>query len=335
MLGESIESGKALDKKSVVIVTPATTATNNGNSHTATRWAQFLSAHFDTRIALSQQEVSSNADLLIALHARRSAASIAQWHAQCPNKPIVLVLTGTDLYRDIQTDDSAQRSLELATALVVLQEQGLQELPAQHRAKAQVIYQSAPRLPAFAKPHHPFTVAMVGHLRDEKDPLTFLKAVELLAHRNPIEFHHFGQMLDPKFIAPLAATGWRNERYHWHNGVSPEAARAALQQAHLSVLTSHMEGGAHVILESVMAGTPVIASRVGGNLGMLGADYEGYFEPGNAEELAHLIDRAEQDRDWLERLHSQTKTRTCLFEPALEKTALLHLLKLLLPHQRQ
>jgi glycosyltransferase involved in cell wall biosynthesis len=162
---------------------------------------------------------------------------------------------------------------------------------------------------------------MVGHLRDEKDPLTFLKAVERLAHRDRIEFHHYGQMLDSKFIAPLSATGWRNERYHWHDGVSPEAARTALQQAHLSVLTSRMEGGAHVILESVMAGTPVIASRVSGNVGMLGAGYDGYFEPGNAEELATLIDRAEQDRDWLTHLQNQCAARAHLFEPQREQRA--------------
>jgi putative glycosyltransferase (TIGR04348 family) len=321
MLGESIESGKAMDKKSVVIVTPAAAQARNGNAHTATRWAKFLAPHFDTRIVLSQQEIAPDGDLLIALHARRSAAAVAHWHAHTPGKPVVVVLTGTDLYRDIRSDADAQHSLEVATALVVLQEQGLDELPAHLRHKAHVIYQSAPRLATLAKPHHPFCVSMVGHLRDEKDPLTFLKAAELLAHRECIEWHHFGQVLDPQYIAPIAATGWHNERYHWHDGVSPDAARTALQQAHLSVLTSRMEGGAHVILESVMAGTPVLASKVGGNLGMLGTDYEGYFELGNAHELAALIDRAEQDRNWLSRLQLQCSARSHLFETEREAHA--------------
>jgi putative glycosyltransferase (TIGR04348 family) len=272
---------------------------------------------------LSDQDTPANTDLMIALHARRSALAIARWKTS--DKPCALVLTGTDLYRDIHTDPSAQHSLELADAIVVLQEHGLQALPEQHRHKARVIYQSAPRLPTLAKPQRPFKVAMVGHLREEKDPLTFLKAVELLAHRDHIEFHHYGKVLDPKFIAPLAATGWRNERYHWHDSVSPDAARTALQQAHLSVLTSRMEGGAHVILESVMAGTPVIASRVGGNVGMLGEDYEGYFELGDAEELAALIDRAEQDRDWLAKLQDQCEARASLFESEREKHAVINL----------
>jgi putative glycosyltransferase (TIGR04348 family) len=317
-----------LGKKSVVICSPAAAQANNGNSHTATRWAQFLSPHFDTQIAFSGQEMALDADLMIALHARRSADAIGHWKAS--GKPCALVLTGTDLYRDIQTDTSAQRSLELADALVVLQEQGLAELPEQYRHKARVIYQSAPRLPTLTKPHRPFKVAMVGHLRDEKDPLTFLKAVEHLAHRDGIEFHHYGKVLAPQFIAPLAATGWRNERYHWHDGVSAETARAALQEAHLSVLCSRMEGGAHVIIESVMAGTPVIASRVSGNVGMLGVDHAGYFELGDVPALCELIERATDDDAFLRHLTSQCEQRAHLFEPEREMRAVLHLAQSLL-----
>jgi GTPase SAR1 family protein len=44
-------------------------------------------------------------------------------------KPIVLVLTETDLYRDIQTDKKAQESLRLANSLVTLQEAGLEVIP--------------------------------------------------------------------------------------------------------------------------------------------------------------------------------------------------------------
>jgi hypothetical protein len=47
------------------------------------------------------------------------------------------------LYRDIRSDAQAQRSLDLATRLVVLQAEGLRELPPVHAAKAMVIYQSA------------------------------------------------------------------------------------------------------------------------------------------------------------------------------------------------
>ena len=43
--------------------------------------------------------------------------------------PLVVALTGTDLYGDIHTSPEAQTSLDLATRLVVLQPMGIRELP--------------------------------------------------------------------------------------------------------------------------------------------------------------------------------------------------------------
>ena len=86
------------------------------------------------RIGIAQHWAGEPCDVLIALHARRSAPSIAAWAEAHPDRPLVVVLTGTDLYRDIRTDASARRSLQLATRLVVLQEQGLLELQPALRA---------------------------------------------------------------------------------------------------------------------------------------------------------------------------------------------------------
>lgn len=71
-----------------------------------------------------------------------------------------------------------------------------------------------------------------------------------------------------------------------------EAARATAQRikrAHVLGSGSRMEGGAHVILEAVQSGTPVLASHISGNLGMLGTDYAGYFEVGDDAQLAALF----------------------------------------------
>jgi putative glycosyltransferase (TIGR04348 family) len=278
-----------------------------------------------------QQEISPQADLLIALHARRSAQAVAAWHLT--GKPLVLVLTGTDVYRDIQTDAAAQQSLSAATRLVVLQSAALSEVPPAYRSKTQVIYQSAPRLPTRVKPPRPFTLCMVGHLRDEKDPITFIHAAEQLAHREQLRFDHYGEVLDKAFIAPVAAAGWHNERYQWHGKVTHSAARTAMQQAHLSVICSRMEGGAQVVLESIMAGTPVLASRISGNIGMLGEDYAGYFELGDVTGLCRLIERACNDALFLSLLQSQCAARAHLFEPERERQAVLHLVQSLLPEQ--
>ncbi len=166
----------------LVIISPALAKANNGNGLTASRWARFLRERY--RVTLALQWDSKPYDAMIALHARRSAPSIAAFAATYPASPLLLVLTGTDLYRDIRSDADAQRSLQLASQLIVLQDAGLQELSVDLRAKAQVIYQSAP----FLKPVNPrlkqqaryFDVTMIGHFRDEKDPATFMRAAALI-----------------------------------------------------------------------------------------------------------------------------------------------------------
>ena len=174
---EGDELGKESEAKTVVLVSPAMQETNNGNWHTARRWAQFLSGHCDIAVRPKWPDpMYLTADAMIALHARRSAPSIQAWGQQWPAKPLILILTGTDLYRDIHHDASAQQSLALATHLVLLQEAGLQELPTAYHHKTRVIYQSAQALRPAAKSTRRFRALMVGHLRDEKDPLTFLRA---------------------------------------------------------------------------------------------------------------------------------------------------------------
>ncbi len=182
----------------VIIASPALAAANNGNWQTAYRWSRMLAD--DYRVSLLPQwrgVEDGDADALIALHARRSAASIAAWARHWPKRPLIVVLTGTDLYRDIRSDADAQRSLAQATQLVVLQEHGPLELPAEHRAKCVVIFQSASRLQPGARPSRHLQVVMAGHLRSEKDPLTYLRAVQRLQSRDDLRFEHIGRALEP------------------------------------------------------------------------------------------------------------------------------------------
>jgi len=318
-----------------VLVSPATQAANNGNWHTAQRWSQFLSQgldHCDTAIvtewphtpAKPDADSKQAADLMIALHARRSAASIAAWASACPARPLILVLTGTDLYRDIQHDRLAQQSLALATHIVVLQEAGLAALPESYRAKTQVIYQSAPRLKPAVKATHRFVALMVGHLRDEKDPLTFMKAARCVAS-STLHFEQIGMALEPSFEQAALETARLNPGYRWLGGLPRAATRQRIKRAHVLVNGSKMEGGAHVILEAVQSGTPVLASRIDGNVGMLGKHYSGYFELGHDAQLAKLVQRCALEPDFLALLQSQCGQRAHWFEPALEKRLVLNL----------
>ena len=309
--------------KQIVIVSPASARENNGNWQTASRWARLLRPHYRVTVAGDWHAGGAHADLLIALHARRSAAALAAFTHAHPARPRVLVLTGTDLYRDIGQPGAAQTSLTLASALVLLQPAGLALLPAQARARARVIYQSAPALRPFlgpARPRH-IDICMVGHLRDEKDPLTFMRAAALVASPRA-RLLHIGAALDAQLGAAAATTAATTPRYVWLGALGHAQARQRIRRCHAMAITSRMEGGANVIIEAVTCGVPVLASDISGNRGMLGDDYAGYFPAGDAAALARLIGRSIDDAAFHATLRAQCAARAALFAPAAEQAAL-------------
>jgi putative glycosyltransferase (TIGR04348 family) len=326
-----------MKKKTIVIVGPANAGANNGNWQTASRWRRMLASMYRTRIVHEWPDDRAGEDAaMIALHARRSAASIDAWHRAHPGQGLAVVLTGTDLYRDIQSDRAAQRSLEQAQRLVVLQELGANALPAPLRAKARVVFQSTTPRSVLEKTRSHLRAVMVGHLREEKSPDTLFCTARLLANEEDIFIDHIGAALDPQLGKAAEATMAECPNYRWLGNLPHETVRRRIQRAHVLVHASRMEGGAHVIMEAARSGTPVLASRVDGNVGMLGEDYGGYFELGNARELANMLTRCREELDGsskaglLAQLRRQCRRRSCLFSPASEKAALLRLLKELL-----
>lgn len=304
----------------VLIISPALAGANNGNWQTAWRWSRMLRPLFRTTIASQWQ--GEAADVMLALHARKSAPSALAWaQAKGPDQ-LAVVLTGTDLYRDIQTDPSAQRALQLAGQLVLLQERGPDALPEALRHKAQVIFQSAPRRATLIKTSRHLRALMVGHLRDEKDPLTYLRAAARLAVRPDILLDHIGGVLESALGQAAQRTASRYPQYRWLGGLAHDQTRRHIQRAHVLVHPSKMEGGAQVILEAVQSGTPVLASRIEGNVGMLGPHYAGYFALGDDAALAALLQRCRDDADFLPLLRQQCAARAPLFEPQREQTLL-------------
>ncbi|HOB96547.1 MAG TPA: selenoneine biosynthesis selenosugar synthase SenB [Aquabacterium sp.] len=312
-----------MHRRNIVIVTPALADANNGNWQTARRWRQMLGPAYRVRLtAVWPDSGAAGADLMIALHASRSAPSITAWRTAHPQRPLLLVLTGTDLYRDIAADADAQHSLELADRLVVLNDLGARSLPAHLRAKARVLLQSCPARQALPKPRRHLRALMVGHLRAEKDPLTFLQAAQRLAHRPDIRLDHIGRALDAPLGLQAAALAAAQPNYRWLGGLPHGATRRRIQQAHLLVHPSRMEGGAHVVIEALRSGTPVLASRIDGNVGLLGADWPGLFAPGDAAELAALLQRARDDPAMLPALSARAAVLAPRFAPAAESATL-------------
>ena len=265
---------------------------------------------------------------MIALHARRSAASIAAFAARYPKRPVALVLTGTDLYRDIRCDEQAQRSLRLADRLILLQAEGLHELSPAQAAKTMVIHQSARRLTPGRHTRHYFDLALVGHQRPEKDPLTAIRALLSLPADLPVRLFHVGGALDAELARQVAELGARDSRYHWLGALSQPATRQRIKRCHLLLLPSLMEGGANVLIEAVTSGVPVLGSDIPGNRGMLGTDYPGWFPVGDAQRLAQLIQAAVCDPRYYADLSRRCAERVSLFSPAHECAAVCSLLEM-------
>ena len=210
-------------KPLVCIVSPALADANNGNWHTASRWARMLAPVAITQIVRAWD--GAPADALIALHARRSADSVARFHESMRGAPLALVMTGTDLYRDLEVDATARHSLECASHVVVLHEAGIASLPPGARSKARCIEQSATRvLRDDAATRHVGFVA-VGHLRDEKDPLTLMAAARALPPDTPIRIHHIGAALDASLGDAAVRTMAASAAYRWLGGQGARATR--------------------------------------------------------------------------------------------------------------
>lgn len=303
------------------VITPAGPNLRNGNRATAVRWSGFL-RRLGHEVMLQESWDGEESDVMIALHARRSHTSISRYADAFPERPLIVALTGTDLYRDIRSDEAARESLELATALIVLQEKGPEELEPGHRAKARVIYQSAEPVNRQPPAKRHFDVCVVGHLRDEKDPFRTALAARLLPPTSRIRVTHTGRPYDEQFAERARIEAHENTRYRWLGEVPRRRARQVLARSRLLAQTSVMEGGANVVSEALAAKVPVVASDIPGNVGMLGENYPGYYPVGDEQALARLLHRAETDGAFYEKLEAGCEARRHLVLPEHEKEAL-------------
>lgn len=297
------------------LITPAPPRSRAGNRATATRWAAILRA-LGHRVRVSADYAGEPADLMVALHAWRSAEAIARFAADHPDRPLVVALTGTDAYRFIHSHpETTLNSIALAHRLVGLHDLIGETVPPEQRAKVRVIYQSARPIGARRPVKRGFLVCVAGHLREEKDPLRPALAVRDLPPASRLRLDHYGAAHTPDWAAAARAEMASNPRYRWHGEVPHHRLRRVYGHAHLLVLPSRMEGGANVISEAVVAGLPVIASRIAGSVGLLGADYPGYYPVEDAAALRELLLRAEQDAAFYRGLEDACAARRHLFTP--------------------
>lgn len=319
----------------IAIVTPAPPDSRYGNRITAVRWGTIL-RRLGNRVSILQTYDRKSYDLLIALHARKSHSSIIDFRGNNPSAPIIVALTGTDLYRDIGRNHKAHESLDISNRIVVLQPKAVEELRPSWRKKTRVIYQSVEdkhertgarsssarsRTKAEARTNGNFDVCVIGHLRAVKDPFRTAMAARSLPESSRLRVLQIGGAMTDAMSKRAHRETNTNERYRWLDEQPRSRVRRILSESSLSVISSRMEGGANVLSEAIAASVPILASRIDGNVGILGATYPGYFEVGNTAQLARLLRRAETSPTYLAELNAWSKRLIPLVDPAREGQA--------------
>ena len=320
------------------IVTPAPPDSRYGNRISALRWAKIL-RRLGNRVSILEMYDGKSYDLLVALHARKSHRSIINFRRQNPAAPVIVVLTGTDLYRDIQTNHLARESLDIATRIVALQPKAIEELRPSWGEKTRVIYQSvengqtltvtsgrsakarARKPDASERSNRSFDVCVIGHLRSVKDPFRTALAAQLLPDSSTVRVLQVGKAMNEAMAIRARKEMRDNKRYQWLGELPRSQVRRILAKSRLCVLSSRMEGGANVLSEAIVASVPILASRIDGNVGILGEDFPGYFGVGDTKHLLHLLTRAETCPPYLEELRARITNLAPLFSPKREERA--------------
>lgn len=315
------------DTSTILISTPFPVDSPMGNSVSARRIAG-IARESGRRTEVIRGFAGQTGDALIALHAVKSAAALAAFKAAHPDRPAILILPGSDLYRDLPGgDESGFRSLALADRLAVAQEASLADVPAAFREKCRVVPKSVD-LPAGlvryapVPPHPaPFVARMFAHVRAQKDPLTAARAAALLPPDSPVRIEHFGAAAEPDLATALRAAAGGGRAYRLHGPVARGEALRLLASAGVALNSSLMEGGANAIAEAIALGTPVVATAIPGNIGLLGPGYAGLYPPGDAAALAALLTRCAEDRAFTDQLARQLSDRRPLFTREAESAA--------------
>lgn len=323
----------------VVLITPAGRGSRAGNRATATRWARLLqtlgcrvrlAAPDDTPDAVLSASTNKRPDLVLALHAWRSHSAICAWRQAYPSCPLVVVLTGTDVYRFQHTHaDTVSASLKAADALIGLHDCLHDDIPAAFHSRLHIVHQSALPLPPKAPRPHPqhFDILVAGHLREEKDSLRAAYAVRNVPGESRLRVIQLGGAHSEDWAHAAREEMGRNPRYRWLGDLPRWRVRQWMSKAQLMVISSRMEGGANVVSEACVAGLAVIASDIPGNRGLLGHDYTGYFPVTQTDALRECLLRAEREPAFLATLRQQVQARAPLFEPAAERAALARVLE--------
>ena len=302
----------------ITIVTPAVRGSHSGNRTTAVRWAGLL-RQLGHHVTIATKWQNAPSDVLITVHAVKSAEAVLAANADQPGIRIITLLAGTDIYPTFAPGKETRAALSRADALLVLQPRAMDLLPAELREKSRTIVQSAT---ATANPkQEAFTATVIAHLRPVKQPHIAVEAMELLPKNLAMRLIVAGSRLDGDYGQRVANLAKQSTRAEWVGALSRQATKQLISSSHLCIVPSSAEGGANVVSEAIAAGTPILCTSIPGNLGLLGDDWPGVFPVGDATSLAALLERAATEKAFFDDLCLRTRKVQSMVHPNAERLA--------------
>jgi putative glycosyltransferase (TIGR04348 family) len=288
---------------------------------TALRWAGIL-RRLGHLVRIDCSYTGQNCDALLAIHAVKSAAAIAEYKRVHPTAGVIVALTGTDVFQDGSASSVLHESLRISNRIVTLQNQMAAVVPTEYQQKVRVIFQSFVPPVSLPKPDAElFEVCVLGHLRDVKDPFLTAKAVRNLPGESRIRVVHVGGALEPQYAELARQEETTNQRYRWLGERPRSEAVQAMARCQVLVMSSKSEGGPSAVSEAIVCGVPVLSTPTSGVVGLLGENYPGYFPFGDFEALKVLLVRCETDRQFHAQLGSWCDSLRPLIQLEAEQTA--------------
>ena len=318
----------------ILIVTHAPRDSTKGNRITAERWSRFLTGA-GHEVSILDHVPSGTFDCLIALHATFASQWIQLFRTNNPTAKTIVCLTGTDLHLDLQGNRGeeaqtlARHAIDSCDQLVLLEPEGLKNLPEAVRTKSVVILQSAARLPENQRrslSKISFELVLIGHLREEKDPFLAALAACRLPETSRIRILHLGAALSEDMNVQAKDAMKASVRYRWLGPLSHQETQIRLAASRAMLLTSRIEGAPSVISEAIVNRVPILATRIPATVGLLGKDYPGLFDIGDDKALCELMVRIESEPNFLTELSAAIEHLACKFSPDTERDAIVALL---------
>ena len=303
----------------ISIVTHAAENALVGNRITTSRWSKIL-RELGHRVSVNRG--IDDCDVFVAVHAEHCGSLLTAFRRKYPNRPALLLLAGTDVYSSGGFSKRAIAAIDNASRLITLEANAQLKLKSRWREKTNVIPQSA-QVPKTIPPplKSSFEIAVCANLRSVKQPFFAAQAAQRLPVESKIRINHYGSPLSAKMKTLARQWMEKSNRYHWLGSKEHWRCRSLIARSRVLVNTSLSESSANSIVESLVAGTPVLATRVLGNTAVLGTDYPGLFSTDSISQLTDLMNRVESDSRFLGQIKKNCQRLAKNHSRAAEKKA--------------